>query len=130
MDESEELLKQKFEFACRPEGGSFRGTFQDYMKAHQRELMEEFEDDGALLKLEDNDELTEEEIAALIEAVEEAIKAQYGESVEVLDMDGSHALIFHPSTSEIKELDYLITKDGRIELIGDKPIELSELPKQ
>jgi hypothetical protein len=130
MDESEELLKQKFEFACRPEGGSFRGTFQDYMKVHQRELTEGLEDDCALLKLEDNDELTEEEIAALIEAVEAEVARQYGESTEVLDMDGSRVLIFHPDKSEMHEIDYVVCKDGRVELIGDKPIELSELPKQ
>ena len=92
--------------------------------------MEELEDDGALLKLEDNDELTEEEIAALIEAVEAEVARQYGESTEVLDMDGSRVLIFHPDKSEMHEIDYVVCKDGRVELIGDKPIELSELPKQ
>jgi len=129
---TDEILEMRYANACALAG--YKGTLEEYVQAHKDmgiEIIESSEEDeegeGAEV-LPDEVDLTEEELIQMVEAVLAAVKQKFGESVEVVDMDGQHAYVFNPSTSEIHEIGYLINKEGRIELVGDTPIELSEIP--
>jgi hypothetical protein len=124
----DDILQARYANACSLAG--YRGTLEEYIEAHAEMINEGMEEEGE----EDSEvvadelDLSEAELEQIVEAVLAAVKQKFGESVEVVDMDGQHAYVFNPSTSEIHEIGYLINKEGRIELVGDTPIELSEIP--